>query len=124
MTSVSTTIEPTPTLAIVNARVWTGDERRPWADAVLVTGDRISAVGSSAEVRKAVRPMTRVIDANGAMLTPGPDVVSQLLMAAPMVVLYNGSILIAFVVTKRRERRIAAEGPPPDDSADDGADKY
>ena len=71
MTSVSTTIEPTPTLAIVNARVWTGDERRPWADAVLVTGDRISAVGSSAEVRKAVRPMTRVIDANGAMLTPG-----------------------------------------------------
>jgi predicted amidohydrolase YtcJ len=69
--SVSTTIEPTPTLAIVNARVWTGDAQRPWADAVLVTGDRISAVGSSAEVRKAVRPLTRVIDANGAMLAPG-----------------------------------------------------
>ena len=71
MTSTTTTIEPTPTLAIVNARVWTGDSRRPWADAVLVTGDRIAVVGSSAEVRKAVRPLTRVIDASGAMLTPG-----------------------------------------------------
>jgi predicted amidohydrolase YtcJ len=71
MTSTSTTFEPIPTLAIVNARVWTGDAKRPWADAVLVTGDRISLVGSSAEVRKAARPITRVIDANGAMLTPG-----------------------------------------------------
>jgi predicted amidohydrolase YtcJ len=69
--SVNTVIEPTPTLAIVNARVWTGDARRPWADAVLVSGDRITSVGSSAEVQKAARPLTRVIDAKGAMLTPG-----------------------------------------------------
>jgi sec-independent protein translocase protein TatC len=40
----------------------------------------------------------------GAILTPGPDVISQLLMAAPMVVLYNLSILVAWVVTRRRER--------------------
>ncbi len=71
MTTTSTTIEPTPSLAVVNARVWTGDPRRPWADAVLVTGDRITSVGSSAEIRKAVRPLTRVIDANGRMLVPG-----------------------------------------------------
>jgi len=58
----------------------------------------------------------------GAVLTPGPDVVSQLLMATPMVVLYNVSILIAFFVTKRRERRIAAEGPPPDDDGGDDGD--
>jgi len=42
-----------------------------------------------------------------AILTP-PDVISQLLMAGPLVVLYNLSIVIAFVVTKRRERREAA----------------
>ena len=71
MTSLTTTIEPTPTLAIVNARVWTGDPGRPWADAVLVTGDRITLVGSSAEVRKAARPLTRVIDAGGGMVAPG-----------------------------------------------------
>lgn len=46
----------------------------------------------------------------GALLTPGPDIVSQLLMAAPMIVLYNVSILIAWVVTKRREARAAADG--------------
>jgi sec-independent protein translocase protein TatC len=45
----------------------------------------------------------------GAVLTPGPDIPSQLLMAGPLVVLYNVSILIAYVVTKRRERREAAE---------------
>ena len=64
-------VEPTPTFAIVNARVWTGDAKRPWADAVLATGDRITAVGSSAEIRKAVRPLTNVIDAHGHMLVPG-----------------------------------------------------
>jgi predicted amidohydrolase YtcJ len=59
------------TLAIVNARVWTGDVRRPWADAVAIAGDRIAAVGSSAAVRKRVRAGVRVVDAHGAMLVPG-----------------------------------------------------
>jgi predicted amidohydrolase YtcJ len=58
-------------LAVVNARVWTGDTSRPWADAIAVTGDRIAAVGSSAQVRKMADSTTRVIDAHGAMLTPG-----------------------------------------------------
>jgi sec-independent protein translocase protein TatC len=40
----------------------------------------------------------------GAVLTPGPDVVSQFLMATPMIVLYNISILFAWRVTKRREK--------------------
>ncbi len=40
-------------------------------------------------------------------LTPGPDIVSQLLMATPMIVLYNLSIIIAFVVTRRRAKREA-----------------
>src|SRR5688572_21193011 len=71
MTQSSTTLTLTPTVAIVNARVWTGDTRRPWADAVAVTGERITAVGSSAEVRKLARPTTRVIDARGQMLVPG-----------------------------------------------------
>jgi len=59
------------TLAIVNARVWTGDARRPWADAVAVDGAHIAAVGSSAEVRKLAGAGARVIDAHGAMVVPG-----------------------------------------------------
>ena len=58
------------TLAVVNARIWTGDAKRPWADAIAVRGDRIAAVGSSAEVRK-IAGAARVIDAGGQMLVPG-----------------------------------------------------
>lgn len=44
----------------------------------------------------------------GAVLTPSPDVVSQVLMALPMIGLYNLSIVVAYFVTKRREREAAA----------------
>ena len=44
----------------------------------------------------------------GAILTPGPDVVSQFMMALPMIVLYNVSILLAWRVTKRREAKAKA----------------
>ena len=59
------------TMVVVNARVWTGDSTRPWADAIAVSGDTLAAVGSSAEVRKMAGPDTRIIDAHGAMLVPG-----------------------------------------------------
>ncbi len=56
--------------AIVNARVWTRDERRPWADAVLARGEVIIAVGASAELRKRAGTATSVIDAGGRMVVP------------------------------------------------------
>lgn len=65
------TSTPAPTLAVVNARVWTGDARRPWAGAILAAGERIAAVGSSAEIRKLIRPATRVVDAQGGFVAPG-----------------------------------------------------
>ncbi|MCC6316835.1 MAG: amidohydrolase [Gemmatimonadaceae bacterium] len=58
------------TLAIVNARVWTGNAQRPWADGIAVSNDRIVLVGSSAEVRKSARA-AEVIDAKGQMVVPG-----------------------------------------------------
>ena len=60
-----------PTLAVVNARIWTGDPRRPWADAIAASADRLVAVGSSAEVRKLATASTRIIDAHGMMVVPG-----------------------------------------------------
>ncbi len=42
-----------------------------------------------------------------AILTP-PDPVSQCMMAGPLIVLYNGSIIVAFFITKGKERRAAA----------------
>ncbi len=69
--AVTSTADPAPTLAIVNARVWTGDAQRPWADAIAARGDTIVAVGASAEVRKLAGAGTQVIDAKGQMLLPG-----------------------------------------------------
>jgi len=36
--SASAPTSAAPTLAVVNARVWTGDAKRPWADAIAVSG--------------------------------------------------------------------------------------
>lgn len=43
-----------------------------------------------------------------AMLTP-PDIITQVMLAGPMIVLYGLSILIAYSQTTRRERRAALE---------------
>ena len=58
-------------LAIVNGVVHTVDASRPSAEAVAVAGDRIVAVGSSAEIRKLAGPRTRIVDARGGFVTPG-----------------------------------------------------
>ncbi len=52
----------------VNARIRTGDPRRPWADAMLVREGRVVAIGSSAELRKRADNV-EVIDALGAEMT-------------------------------------------------------
>lgn len=62
---------PTPTLALVNGRLRTGDPRRPVADALALDGTHLLLVGSSAEVRKlAVHGTTRVLDLRGAAVQP------------------------------------------------------
>jgi predicted amidohydrolase YtcJ len=58
-------------LLLVNGRVYTVDAARPWAEAVATAGDRIVAVGTSAEIRALAGPHTRTIDLRGAFVTPG-----------------------------------------------------
>ncbi|HEV3469419.1 MAG TPA: amidohydrolase [Pyrinomonadaceae bacterium] len=58
-------------LVITNASVRTMDARRPSAEAVAVSGNRVVAVGSSEEIRRLAGPRTRVIDAGGALVLPG-----------------------------------------------------
>ena len=59
-----------PTVVLVNGRVWTGDATRPSAEAVAISGERISAVGSTEEIRKAAGS-ANVIDLGGAFVVPG-----------------------------------------------------
>jgi predicted amidohydrolase YtcJ len=63
--------QPSTSIAIVNARVFTGVEAQPWAEAVAVRGDRIVAVGTSEEIREAAGAAARVIDAGGRLMIPG-----------------------------------------------------
>jgi hypothetical protein len=74
--------------ALVNARIRTGDPRRPLADAVAVSGGILVLVGSSAEVRKLVNAETRVVDVKGAAIRAEPaDVVLRRGAVASFVVL-------------------------------------
>ena len=63
--------ETSPDLALVNANVITIDPARPKCRAVAVSGDRLTAVGSDDEVRRAVGRDTRVVDCQGLTLLPG-----------------------------------------------------
>jgi predicted amidohydrolase YtcJ len=62
---------PTADLIITNAKIWTVDKSLPMAQAVAILGDRIVAVGSSADVDAWRGPNTHVIDAGGKLLLPG-----------------------------------------------------
>jgi hypothetical protein len=55
----------------VHARVWTGDAKNPWAEAVAWHGERIIAVGSDAEIARLVAPGVTPMDARGEMVVPG-----------------------------------------------------
>jgi predicted amidohydrolase YtcJ len=57
-------------LAIVNARVWTGDRNALWAEALAVSGGRLVAVGRDDDVRN-LRAVERTIDAEGSLVVPG-----------------------------------------------------
>jgi predicted amidohydrolase YtcJ len=60
-----------PALAIVNARVFTVERARPWAEAVSICGDRIDAVGTTDEIRRSLPAGARIVDAEGRLVVPG-----------------------------------------------------
>ena len=59
------------TLVLTNGRIVTVDSAKPEAQAVAIAGDRIIAVGTSAEIQRFVTPQTRVVDLNGRLAIPG-----------------------------------------------------
>lgn len=55
----------------MNARVYTLDERMPWAEAVVVRDDTIVYVGNAAGAKGLTGDATRVMDLGGQLLLPG-----------------------------------------------------
>ena len=60
-----------PNLIILNAAVRTMDAAKPVAEAVAVSGNRIAAVGATADLRALAGPKTRIVDAGGKSVLPG-----------------------------------------------------
>jgi predicted amidohydrolase YtcJ len=60
-----------PDLVLLGGKVFTSDTARPWAEAVAIRGERIVAVGTTADLRRLAGPSTRVIDVGGRVVVPG-----------------------------------------------------
>ena len=58
-------------LVLTRGRVFTGDSTRPWVEAIAIQGERIRAVGSTADIEKLAGPGTRRIDLAGRTVIPG-----------------------------------------------------
>jgi predicted amidohydrolase YtcJ len=58
-------------LVLVNGRIRTFDERRPFAEAVAIRGGLLVRVGEEAEARELVGEHTRVLDLGGRLALPG-----------------------------------------------------
>ena len=58
-------------LVFFNGNVYTGSEKQPRAEALIVGGERITFVGSSAEAQKRAGKGARVIDLAGRTVLPG-----------------------------------------------------
>jgi predicted amidohydrolase YtcJ len=61
----------TPDLVLTGGKVFTADSARPWAQAIAISGERIIAVGSDADVTKLAAGATRRIELGGRVVVPG-----------------------------------------------------
>ncbi len=58
-------------LVIFNANVRTLDKKMPKAEAIAVSGNKISIVGTNKEIRELIGEKTKTIDAKGKLILPG-----------------------------------------------------
>ena len=58
-------------LILISAKIWTGDQRNPEAEALAVRGGRIVAVGMNKEIEAFKGPDTKVIDGKWRRVVPG-----------------------------------------------------
>ncbi len=57
--------------AFINGKIYTVNEKQPYAEAVVVEKNKIKFVGSTSEARKFIDASTEVIDLQGKLMLPG-----------------------------------------------------
>ena len=60
-----------PDVVLTGGKIFTADPARPWAEAIAIRGDRILAVGRTAEITRLAGPETRRIALAGRVVIPG-----------------------------------------------------
>jgi predicted amidohydrolase YtcJ len=60
-----------PNLILTNGRIWTGIASPRFAEAIAITGSKVSHVGTSGAITRMAGPATKVIDLKGRMAMPG-----------------------------------------------------
>jgi predicted amidohydrolase YtcJ len=63
--------KPYPTLILHSGKVWAAEDANTFYEAVAITGNSISAVGNSVDIKKLAGDSTRVIDLKGRLVIPG-----------------------------------------------------
>ncbi len=62
---------PAPDTVLLNGHVFTGDPANPWAEALAIRGDRVIAVGTTAEVAALASSVSARRDLGGRAVVPG-----------------------------------------------------
>lgn len=65
------TESPKADLVIMNAEIWTGNEKEPSATAMAIASDTILAIGNKTEINRFIGDASKVIDLKGGFVTPG-----------------------------------------------------
>jgi predicted amidohydrolase YtcJ len=60
-----------PTLILLNGRIWTENPKQPESEAIAIDGNQILSVGSTATIRKLAGPDCKIIDLGGRRVVPG-----------------------------------------------------
>ncbi|MCZ7612303.1 MAG: amidohydrolase [Ignavibacteriaceae bacterium] len=68
---IHTTMAQSKQTAFINGKIYTVNEKQPYAEAVVVEGNKIKFVGSTSEARKFIDTQTEVIDLDGKLMLPG-----------------------------------------------------
>lgn len=74
ITALSSSFSPAGASAdkvYLNGQVWAGGDTTHLAQAIAIEGERITAIGTTAAIRKLVGPRTRIVELSGAFVTPG-----------------------------------------------------
>ena len=71
--AIAAAVTPAPPadLVLVSARIWTGDPKRPEAQALAIKDGRIAVIGSDADVARWKGAKTAVVDGRGRRVVPG-----------------------------------------------------